>query len=231
MFRTITTALSTLAIANLLLILAVVGWLQATDRLSRERVQSIRVLLAKTVTEENADRETEKAKQEGAAKAAEEAEKAKRPPVAAEQRLEIIREYEEQTRQKNERTQREVQDLLTQLDARRSELERDKVAFVKERDEFFALRDELAKAAASEQFEKSLKLYESLKAPEAADMLQTLLTKNQRGQVVAYLNAMQPRTAAKIVAEFQKKDPALAAQLLESLRTLGLAAKAAQAGP
>jgi hypothetical protein len=38
-------------------------------------------------------------------------------------------------------------------------------------------------------------------------------------QVVAYLNAMEDRTRTKIITEFQKQDPALAAELLERLRT------------
>lgn len=223
MFRRITIGLSTLAIANLMALAGVLAWLGATHRISRDRVETIRTLFSRTVAAETADQQAEQAKKDQAAKDAEEAEKAKRPPVAAEQRLEIIREYEEQTRQKNERTQRDVQNLLSQLDAQRAELDRDKADFLKERDGFNAMRAELARTQGSEQFAKSLKLYESLKAPEAADMLQSLIAKSQRGQVVAYLNAMQPRTASKIVAEFEKKDPAMAAQLLESLRTLGLA--------
>lgn len=42
-----------------------------------------------------------------------------------------------------------------------------------------------------------------------------------KAQVIAYLNAMQDRVRTKIMDEFLKDDPALAAELLEGLRTIG----------
>lgn len=49
-------------------------------------------------------------------------------------------------------------------------------------------------------------------------------TKSETGrrQVVAYLNAMEERVRNRIIAEFVKEDPALAAELLERLRTHGV---------
>jgi hypothetical protein len=50
-----------------------------------------------------------------------------------------------------------------------------------------------------------------------------------RRQVVAYLDAMEERVRNRIIAEFVKDDPALAAELLERLRTHGVLTGVAKA--
>ncbi len=221
MMRSLWIALSTLALANLMALGALALWLKTSDRLSRERVEQVRQIFKPTLAQESAAKQAEKDAAEKAAKDAEEQARSKKPPVTAEQRLEIIREYEETQRQRTERLQRETKDLLTQLDIRKAELEKQQAAFVAERNAFEAMRDEMAAAVSNEQFAKTLKLYEAVKASEAAAMMQTLLAGGKKSQVVAYLNQMQPRSASKVIAEFQKRDPMLAADLLEGLRSYG----------
>lgn len=242
MMRGLWIALSTLALANLMALGAFAMWLNSSGRLSRDRVEKVREIFAQTVAQESAlvaakEQEAEAAKKQGEEKARD-----KRPPITAEQRLEIIREYEETQRQKSERLQRETRDLLNQLDIRRAEFDRERAAFVAERQAFAAMREELARNTSSEQFAKSLKVYESVKAADAASMLSVLMQgsvgmggssggagttgeatggSGGKDQVVAYLNAMQPRVSSRIIAEFNKKDPILAADLLERLRTYG----------
>jgi len=86
----------------------------------------------------------------------------------------------------------------------------------------------IAELEGSEMFKKALATYEGLKPAASASMLLQLmrpgggtgaLDNAGADQAVAYLNAMEDRTRTKIIAEFQKQDPALAAELLERLRT------------
>lgn len=224
MMRSLWIAVSTLALANLMALGAFALWLNASGRLSRERIEKVREVFGSTVAEEQARLNAEKVAAEAEAKKAVEAEREKRPPITAEQRLAIIREYEESQRQKGERLQRETKDLLNQLELRRAEFDKQKSEFVAERDAFNKMREELARSTGSEQFAKTLKVYETVKAADACAMMESLLSAGEGGreQVVAYLNQMQPRTSAKIIGEFRKKDPTLAADLLERLRTYGL---------
>ncbi|MEC9374314.1 MAG: hypothetical protein VYC34_10740, partial [Planctomycetota bacterium] len=75
-----------------------------------------------------------------------------------------------------------------------------------------------------EQFQRTVLLYESLQPQRAQEMMATLIQDGDSDQVVAYLNAMQPRAAKKIIEKFP--DPIVAADLLERLRTRGLQAAA-----
>lgn len=223
MMRSVWIALSTLALANLMAIAVLVLWLNGSGRLNAERVETVRRMFAVTVAQERQAKAAEKAAADQVAKDQAEEARQKRPPITAEQRLEIIREYEETQRQKTDRLRRETADLLNQLDLRRADFENERAAFIRERDAYQKVQGELAAAQSNEQFSKALRLYESVKAPEAAAMMQTLLSAGKKSEVVAYLNQMQARTAARVISEFQKQDPALAAGLLESLRTLGRA--------
>jgi len=217
-------AVSTLALANLIALGAFALWLNTSGRLNSERVEKVRQLFQPTIAQDLAAAATEKGKAEQAAKEAEAAARDKRPPITAEQRLAIIREHDEEQLQKNERLQRETRDLLNQLDIRRAEFESDRMSFLAERDAFQAMRDQLTRAESDQQLAKTLKVYEALKPADAAAMMETMMSNSDpagTNQVVAYLNRMQPRTSSRIVAEFKKKDPVLAADLLERLRTYG----------
>lgn len=228
MMRSLWIALSTLALANLMALGIAALWLNSTGRLSKDRVEQVRLLFAQTVAQDKAKEAQAKAEADLAAKQAAEKAREKKPPITAEQRLEIIREYEETQRQKNERLQRETKDLLNQLEIRRNDFENERKKFIADKTASEKQWSEREATVSSEQFAKTLKVYESVKAADAASMMGTLLAAGESGrtQVVAYLNQMQPRTSSRIIGEFQKQDPALAADLLERLRTYGLVAKA-----
>lgn len=241
MMRSLWIAVSTLALANLLALGGFALWLNSSGRLNKDRIEKVRQIFQPTIAQDAAKEAELKAGEEAAAKQAEVAARDKRPPVTAEQRLAIIREHEETQRQKNERLQRETQDLLNQLALQKANFEKQKADFVAERDAFRAEREQIAKSESDEQFQKTLKVYESVKAADAAAMMETLLSgaatgseESGRAQVVSYLNQMQPRVSSRIIGEFRKKDPGLAADLLERLRTYGIggrAGTAADAGP
>ncbi len=221
--KTMWTVLSVLALANLIAIGVLVGWLKSSDRLSQDRVHRLRAIFSQSVSQEQAEQEAAKAEAERLEREKQADAEAGRPPIATEQRLAIIREYEERRLQDALRTQRETANLIQTLVAKQDKFEADKRAFEDEVAQFRREREEAARLDGDEQFQKSLKIYETVKAAEARSMLQILLNEGKDLEVVAYLNSMKPRTASKIVAEFQKGDPTVAADLLERLRRYGVA--------
>lgn len=216
-----------LAVANVLAVAGFLGWLKSTDRLSGDRVQKIKAMLAETVTAEKAREAQQKAEEEGAKKKDEEIRQQQVPPLTAAEQLAVGREGEDMRRQIVERLRREAEDLRRALQRERDEVEAAGAKLKREREDFEAMRKRIAELEGSQQFEKSVKLYESLKPAQARGMFEQLIAQGETEQVVAYLNAMQSRAATKVLAEF--KDPRVASDLLERLRTRGLVARSSGA--
>lgn len=231
MIRSLWIAFSTLAVANLLALGGFFGWLNATDRLNRDRVQQIRQILAVTISAEQAEKQKQEAEAQAAAvKAAEEA-KVGQTPLTAEQRLDGAAAKEEIETQNNRRVQRETADLLSTLVREREELDRQRAEFQQQVDAFAAMRKKIAEEEGSEQFQKAVQVYQSVKSSEARSMMSALIASNQKEQVVAYLDALSPRISSKIIAEFEKEDPALASDLIERLRNRGTAVASTNPSP
>lgn len=226
MVRGIWMVISTMAVANLLALAGVVAWLQSSDRLSRDRIEQLRVLFSSTVEQDKAQAEQKARDEKVAQAAAAEAAKVGAPPLTAEQKLTAAAEQEEIEAQLARRVQRETSDLINTLMQERDELERQRASFQKEVETFTAMRKKIADEEGAEQFQKTVQLYQSVKAQEAKNMMSSLIKGGQLEQVVAYLNALPGRNASKIISEFQNEDPALAADLLERLRTRGTAINA-----
>lgn len=225
--KTLWNILCVLAIANLLGIVGFVGWLAASDRLSMDRGRAIRAVLAPTLTQEAAQRtEAEAAQVAEAAKAKEAARFAGTPESAAEQ-LDRNRAADDVGLQTAVRLRREIDDLRRQLIDERAKIDQDRAALRAEKDAFAQMREQIARNQGSEQFKQALGTLESQKPKDAQTMLQTLIDAQQYEQAVAYLAAMQDRTRTKVMAEFVKADPKLAAELLERLRVHGVQTAAA----
>jgi len=224
--RIFMTVLISLAVANFLAIGGFVGWLAATDRLDLERLEEIRTILAETRADEAARLEAED--QEATRVAQQQAEDAKNalPPLNAGELLDALQEHEEAAQLRVARMEREAADLRRALERERDELDRRVAAFEQEKAQFDAMRQRLAEVEGDGQFQQALALYKALPAAKAQEMLQTLIDEGRVDQVVDYLNAMDTRTARKIVERFE--DPAVAADLLERLRVRGLQASAAE---
>lgn len=230
--------LSTLAVANLLALLGFVGFLQATDRLDPARVERVRRILTETRSEEAARLATEQADAEAERLAGEEAAKAAIPPRTAAQKLDERSQAEEADRQRHERVRREVDDLRRSLQRERAAVDEARARLSADQAEFDAMRTKIAAVEGDAQFRKALGVYEAIKPAEAKAALQEVLmpgggvvSPDGLDQVIAYLNAMQERVRTKIVQEFVKDDPKVAADLLEHLRTRGLEARGPEDPP
>lgn len=221
MIRSLWTVVSILALANLLALLGFAGWLTASDRLNGDRLESVRKMFSETIAEQAARQEKEQADAEAEAARAKEKEAARRPPLTAQDRLLVQTQFDTVLQQQVELTKRTLGDMKRSLDAQRRKLDSDTAAFVKKKSAFEAMRNTIIEIEGDAQFKKALGLYQSLRAPDAANALRELYDKGDREQVVAYLNAMEARKASKILTQFE---PPMAADLLERLRTRGVVA-------
>lgn len=226
--KAIWTMVSTLAIANLLAIVAIVGWLKSSGRLDAERLREVRVLLSETTALRDAKRAEDAKAKEVAAKSAEEAAKAKEPPVTSAQKLLVRLEEADADKARMERMKQEAAQLQTTIAQQVKDLETQRAALQAERSSYEAIREKHQQMDGSVQFKKTLNTMEGLKPTQVKTILQELLKTGKvddREQVVAYLNGMQERTRVKVIDEFAKENPALASDLLERLRTRGLVAQ------
>ena len=112
-------------------------------------------------------------------------------------------------------------DLQLSLKRERELLDRDVSAFEAEKADFEDWRERLLEIEGADQFKKTLTTYEGMKAKDAKASLQALLDLGDRDQVVTYLSSMDERKRTKIMTEFNKDDPGVAAGLLEALRMRG----------
>ena len=218
--RSLWIIITTIALANFLAVVALVGWLAGTGRLSNERVNAVREMFSTTVEQEDAAKKLEEAQRvQDEAAAAQEA-FMREPPTPAEGEVADQQAVSNAAQQDLSRLTREAEDLRRTFARELAQIERAREQLRQERADFDALRARLAALEGSEQFEKAVALYQQIKPQQAKAMLQTLIDQGEMEQVVSYLNAMQVRTATKIIAEFD--DPVMAATLLERVRTRGL---------
>lgn len=228
--RSLWTILSVIAVANVLGLGAFIGWLHATDRIDLDRVRRLREVLTETVAEERARTEAESAEAAAAAEAERQRRADREPPLRTSDVLDVKLQRGEADRLREERRLREAQDLRRTLDRERGLLDQQRAELEADKAAFNAMRREIAELEGSEQFRRTLATYEALKPDAVRTIFLELLKPSAEGrpdeagaaQVVAYLNAMQDRARAKIIDEFVRGEPALAAELLERLRTYGL---------
>jgi hypothetical protein len=249
--KTVWTVLSVLAIANLIALAGLLGWLAKSDRLNMDRVRAVREAIIKPIAQEKSELDL-KAKAEDASRAQAQAEaKASKPPLTAAEKLQARIEATELDRQRLERLKREVSDLQKQLATDRARLERERTAFATEKKAFEDSVASTTVASSDAQFQKTLKVLVGQKPQQAVTLLMQMLaapapaidlnmvpvangatladpaapqsTHTEQGMatVVGYLDAMSDKPRGKIMEALTKTDPKLAADLLERLRTRG----------
>lgn len=216
------TLISTIAFLNLLAVVGFAAWLYSSGRVDSARIQEVQSLFGETVEERDQRVEEE---EKAAADALNNAEKAL-PEIAltADERNRVRVEMTQIDRQRRERTEREIDDLKASLMRQQRMIDADREALREEQRAFDEMRERLEIIEGADQFAKSLSVLSGLKPKDAMNALQALLDQGKDEQVVSYLSKMDERVRTKVFAEFVKVDKQLAANLLESLRTRGLAA-------
>ena len=236
--KRLVTAFAALAVVNLLGILGAVGWLAATQRLRGARVDAIRAILHEPVPVEAARLEAEQQAAVAEQPVVEEP-LPETPPLGAEQLVSMRQEIGQAAEFRLQKMDREsaTLSLTTKIELQRLDDQRAK--FVRERDAFNAMRDQIAAVKGDEQFQAALSVLTTVKPDKAKAMLQEIID-GRAGEVgladtagmtgldraVAYLDEMDEMVRGKVMAEFVDDSPTLAAELLERLRTFGLMADA-----
>lgn len=240
--RNLWTIVSVVALANLLAIGAVVGWLAVSGRLDRERLQELRQILADTPQDrqQRFEAQAEEARQREAEAQAlrDRVQSLTTSPMTAEELIALQQEASMAADQRMTRAMRELDDLRGLLARERAETDRLGAAIEMQRAAFEARIAERDRLVGQEQFRMAVESLQGLRAPAARNVLRAMWdgqTPPPRGDldgksvVVEYLRAMDDRQRNKVLAEFEKDEPALAAVLLERLRTDGVSPEVADA--
>ncbi len=223
--KTIWSIVSFLAVVHMLALATFAVWLWHSDRLDGARVQQVRELFSMTIPE--AQVAAKRAETQVKAELAERKELAFRadPPFSSAAAIELGSQVTRHTDQEIRRLEDAKQRRLAQL-AESQRLFEEQEAASKARVERW---EETAAAEVSrktdEQVAKTVKLLESLPPKQAKQKIVELASTGKTDQAVAYLNAMKPRLAAKVLGAFKTAaENKLATDLLEQLRTFGLPA-------
>lgn len=228
MLKALFLAISTLAIAHFIALIGFAAWLQQGDRLNMARVNEIREIFALTITAEQAAIAKLERLASDEQAAADAAAIEANPPVPTANKMSLIVDLDDLNLITGERLHKEGEDLRRTIAREMAQSESSRKALAEEQAEFLRLREEIMKNEGSAQFKKALQRYEGLKADTARDVFQTLIDQGETDQVVAYLNAMQPRNSSKIIGKFP---PEVAADLLERIRRRGVETVATAATP
>jgi hypothetical protein len=222
--RRIFDIIAAVGLINLLALCLVVLWLWSSDRLDRDRLQQLRELLAPTIAQEAA-LAAEQAREDARAQQAQEAAlRDEHLPPPSEVRLELVRSADAAAAQAEIRLRDQVAHLRRELMDGIGRLQRDRDGFEAERAAWHASIESERTRRTDEQFAKAVRQLELLPARNARDILLNLAaTPEGMETCVAYLDAMAPRNAARILRELKDEvQTVVATNLLEALRTFGL---------
>jgi len=141
---------------------------------------------------------------------------------SAGEQAEFIKESFDAQMTQLERRARELHDLQRQVDLAKAQLARDRVQQGQAEADLAAKQAQADKLAGDKGFQDSLALYTSMPAKQVKAIFMTL----DEQTVVNYLQAMQPRTAAKIIKEFKSPEETSRIQsVLERIRQAQASAK------
>ena len=196
MIRSAWLVVSTIAVANLLAILGFVGWLVSSDRLTLDRLEEIRAMVAPTVAEQLEAERAAEAEAESERARLEDGGNLGAVPISAKDRLNILREVDEVSRQRFERMERETRDLQRQLQAELDAIAAEREAFEKMRDAFETRRAGDRGTGAIEAVQTGAAALRILEIGCRGEHVPVPdRTGGNEEDVVSYLNAMKPMSA------------------------------------
>ncbi|MBC24543.1 MAG: hypothetical protein CMJ32_11615 [Phycisphaerae bacterium] len=220
--RTTVTILICLAMINLLAILLTVGGLIATERLDMDRVDRITSILSVTIPDEKRQLMEQEQQEEIARQDLLAGSMYEMIPVSSLDGIHAVDRHYEQIQLMQRQLHRERRAHSSQLQMQQQLLEQQKADFQKERQAWADAVRNQRQAMADQQFIKSMRLIEAMPPKQARAWLVELVQQDRMQEAVEYLDAMNRRSAAKILEEFDSPDQVeLATELLMELRRLG----------
>ena len=220
------TILSFLSIIHILAFLMFIGWLWQSDRLDRDRIVQTRALFSMNMKQAKLAAKQADIEEQQMLNEKNELVMRDNPPFSSQASLAINKAHQTQSNQAALNLE-ETRKLSIQM----IEIERE--VLEKEKEEFAQLKAAWDKDTAAErkrktdeQFIQTVTIYETLSPKQSKQMLTNLVTDGNIEQAVAYLDAMNPRNAAKILKAFKtSEEMILATQLQEKLRVFGTGAE------
>ena len=216
----------TLAV-NFLAVAVGVGYLYNDGRLDRTRIDAIRaVLYPPPAAKPAASQPVTDAQPEPVLKLAELLEQ--KTGLSTSEQLLFLQQTFDARMAELDRRQRELGDLQRQVDLANVTLARDRAALEAEKKRVAEREQLAARLANDEGFQSSLELYKSLPAKQVKGAFMAMDDET----VKRYLQAMEPRGAAKIVREFKAPDEQQRIQrVIDQMRGAGGVTSASDKAP
>jgi len=190
----------TLAV-NFLAVVVAVAHLYNDGRLDRRRIDGIRALLyPPPATQPAASQPADDRTPEPVLKLGELLEQ--KSGLTASEQLTFLQQTFDAWMAELDRRQRELADLQRQVDLANGALATDRASLEAEKKRVAEREQLAARLAGDKGFQDSLKLYQSMPARQVKQAFMTMDDETVR----RYLQAMEPRGAAKIVKEFKAPD-------------------------
>jgi flagellar motility protein MotE (MotC chaperone) len=210
--------LSMVLAINFLAVLGGVGWLMQSGHLDRARARAVKLVLFPTTA--TTEPTTEPADAAPATQPFVNLDDllARHAGKRAGEQVEIIQQsFDEQSAQLDRR-KRELDALAEQVGREQKRLADAGTSLEQARKQLDEREKQDESRASDKGFQDTLKLYTSMPAPQVKKVFMSLPVET----VVNYLQAMQPRNAAKIIKEFKTKDETdLIQKVLEKMRQGG----------
>ena len=199
---------------NFLAVGGAVGWLVQTKRLDKDRLHAIKDIVFPATTQSSTTQSTEEAattKPSDVLAALLEKSSGRTP---SEQVETLQRNFDAQMAQLDRR-ERELTDLQRQVELSKQQMARDRTALDAEKKALETQKQQTAKLASDKGFQDSLALYNTMQGKQVKQIFLSM----SDDQIVQYLQAMEPRAAARIVKEF-KSPPEVARieKVMEKMR-------------
>jgi hypothetical protein len=213
-------------VLHLLAIVAFAGWLRASGRLDRARMQQVVAMFEPTISaeqtrleEQDQDAQRQEKKDRELALLKESA----KPPTTVDQRLRQGREGDALAQQKLELTRLAVASLLKNMENAKREVASQRAQLKQAREAFDKSMDKRLKLLKDENFKQVVGVYEALKADQVKSIFIELIGQGKEDQVIEYLAAMEQRKSAKVLSAFESpEDLIVATRLIQGLRKRNL---------
>jgi hypothetical protein len=193
--------LITLLALNFIAVAGGVGWLYLSGHLNKERIADIKkIVFPPPPVESPATQPTADVPAPASQRLAELL--ARRAGHSAAEQVEFIQQTFDATTAQLDRREREVADREQQVAAASLKLTIDRKALEAERQRLSDQERQADRLATDKGFQDTLALYNTMAGKQVKGLFMTM----EEGQAAEYLDAMEPRTATKIIKEFKTPD-------------------------
>ncbi len=219
--KTLFSTIAMLLALNFLVLAGGVGWLWKSGQLDKDKVQAIKAIVFPKPEPDAPATQPVPTEEKSPSMQLDEL-LAKASGRSAGEQVEFIQQSFDAQMAQLERRHRELLDLQRQVDLARTKLSTDRTAVEDDRKTLTDKQVQATRLASDRGFQDSLTLYNTMPAKQVKTIFMSLTDDTLQ----QYLQAMQPRTASKIIKEFKAPEEVERIQrVLERMRKSELTAK------